>query len=143
MATGDWKVLARVVVLTAIAVAFWALAKYDYKQPNVLPANTPPASFSAERAYATLGRVLGPERPHPVSSDENAAVRARIQKEFAALGVKASTYTAFTCNAWRGFASIPCATVTDVLAESRPGRGQGNRPARALRLGSGRTGRVG
>ncbi len=124
MATGDWKVLARVVVLTAIAVAFWALAKYDYKQPNVLPANTPPASFSAERAYATLGRLLGPERPHPVSSDENAAVRARIQKEFAALGVKASTYTAFTCNAWRGFASIPCATVTDVLAEIVPGEGK-------------------
>jgi hypothetical protein len=124
MATGDWKMLARVFALTAVAVAFWAMAKYDYKQPNVLPSNAPPASFSAERAYATLGRVLGPERPHPVSSNENAAVRARIQQEFAALGVKSSTYTAFACNAWRGFASIPCATVTDILAEVVPGEGK-------------------
>jgi hypothetical protein len=124
MVTGDWKMLARVLALTAVAVAFWAMAKYAYKQPNILPANAPPASFSAERAYATLGRVLGPERPHPVSSDENAAVRARIQQEFAALGVKSSVYTAFTCNAWRGFAAIPCATVTDILAEIVPGEGK-------------------
>jgi len=124
MANGNWQALARVVILTAIAVAFWALAKYSYRQPDILTLNAPPASFSAERAYATLGRVLGPEKPHPVSSDENAAVRARILKEFAALGVKTSTYTAFTCNAWRGFASIPCATVTDILAEVMPGEGK-------------------
>src|SRR6185437_1606948 len=124
MANGNWQALARVVILTAIAVAFWALAKYSYKQPNILPANAPATIFSAGRAYATLGRVLGPEKPHPVSSDENAAVRARILKEFAALGVKTSTYTAFTCNAWRGFASIPCATVTDILAEVMPGEGK-------------------
>src|SRR5215469_1542946 len=116
--------LVRVVALTAVAVAFWALAKYNYKQPNILPQDAPPASFSAERAYATLGRVLGPEKPHPVSSDENAAVRERIQQEFAALGVKSSTYTAFTCNAWRGFGFIPCATVTDILAEIVPGDGK-------------------
>ena len=75
MANGNWQALARVVVLTALAVAFWALAKYNYKQPDILTANAPPASFSAERAYATLGRVLGPEKPHPVSSEENATVR--------------------------------------------------------------------
>jgi hypothetical protein len=124
MATGDWKMLARVLALTAVAVAFWAMAKYSYKQPNILPANAPPASFSAERAYATLGRLLGPEKPHPVSSDENAAVRARIQKEFAAIGVTSTTYTAFACNAWRGFASIPCATVTNIVAEIVPGEGR-------------------
>ena len=48
----------------------------------------------------------------------------RIVKEFATLGVKTSTYTAFTCNAWRGFASIPCATVTDIIAEVMPGEGK-------------------
>ncbi len=51
-------------------------------------------------------------------------MRARIQAEFAKLGVKTSTYTAFTCNAWRGFAYIPCATVTDILAEVVPGEGK-------------------
>jgi hypothetical protein len=81
-------------------------------------------AFSAGRAEATLARILGPEIPHPVSSDENAAVRARIQKEFAALGVRTSTYKAFACNAWRGFGALPCATVTDILAEVAPGEGK-------------------
>jgi Peptidase family M28 len=116
--------VARVVALTALVVAIWFIAKYDYVKPQVLPADAPATAFSAERAYATLGRVLGPERPHPVSSAENAAVRARIQAEFAALGVKTSTYTAFACNPWRGFTVIPCATVTDIIAEVVPGEGK-------------------
>ncbi len=136
------RALARVVALALIAVAFWFLGKYDYAQPDVLAANAPATAFSAERAYATLAvcsvlkcriRFRATRTPH---------VRARIQKEFAALGVKTSTYKAFTCNAWRGFASIPCATVTDIIGGGRAGRGQGDRPARALRLRSGRSGRI-
>jgi peptidase M28-like protein len=114
----------RVVVLTAFVIALWAIAKYGFVKPDVLPATAPVTAFSAERAYTTLGRVLGPEKPHPVSSAENAAVRARIQAEFAALGVKTSTYRAFACNPWRGFAIIPCATVTDIVAEIVPGAGK-------------------
>ena len=120
----DWGAVARIVALTLVAVAFWWLAKYGYAKPPVLGADAPATVFSAGRAEATLARILGPERPHPVSSDENAAVRARIQKEFAALGVKTSTYKAFTCNAWRGFRAVPCATVTDILAEVVPGEGR-------------------
>ncbi|MEI9932928.1 MAG: M20/M25/M40 family metallo-hydrolase [Rhizomicrobium sp.] len=68
--------------------------------------------------------MLGPEIPHPVSSDEDANVRARILKEFAALGVKTTTYKAFTCNAWRGFRFVPCATVIDIIDEVVPGEGK-------------------
>lgn len=118
------RALSRVVALTLIAVAFWFLGKYHYAQPDVLGANAPATEFSAGRAEATLARVLGPEIPHPVSSDENANVRARIQKEFAALGVKTTTYKAFTCNAWRGFRFIPCATVIDIIGEVVPGEGK-------------------
>jgi len=118
------RALSRVVALTLIAVAFWFIGKYHYAQPTVLGPDAPATEFSAGRAEAVLARVLGPEIPHPVSSDENANVRARIQKEFAALGVKTSTYKAFTCNAWRGFRFIPCATVTDIIGEVVPGEGK-------------------
>jgi hypothetical protein len=124
MANGNLRAIVRVIALVALCVAIWALSKYGYAKPAVLAENAPAAEFSAGRAYATLGRLLGPEKPHPVSTSENAAVRARIQAEFAKLGVKTSTYTAFACNAWRGFNYIPCATVTDVLAEIVPGEGK-------------------
>lgn len=124
MAKYDWGAVARILALTLIAIAFWWIAKYEYAKPQVLTADAPATMFSAGRAEATLARVLGPEKPHPVSSDENAAVRARILKEFASLGVKTSTYKAFTCNAWRGFRAVPCATVTDILAEAVPGEGK-------------------
>src|ERR1700753_2140141 len=104
------RAVARVLALSLIAVSFWFLAKYHDVKPAVLGADAPATAFSAGRAEDVLARLLGPEIPHPVSSDENAAVRARIQKEFAALGVKTSTYRAFACNGWRGFGFIPCAT---------------------------------
>jgi hypothetical protein len=118
------RALSRVVALTLIAVAFWFLGKYHYAQPNVLGPDAPATEFSAGRAEAVLARVLGPEIPHPVSSDENANVRTRILKEFAALGVKTTTYKAFTCNAWRGFRFVPCATVVDIIGEVVPGEGK-------------------
>ena len=124
MAGADIKSVLRVFVLTALCVGVWFLAKYGYARPQVLGPDAPATQFSEARAYATLGRLLGAERPHPVSSDENAAVRARIVAEFSKLGIKASTYTAFTCNAWRGFAFVPCATVSDIIAEILPGPGR-------------------
>ena len=116
--------VARVLAVAVLAVALWFATKYGYAKPHVLGADAPAAEFSAGRAYDTLGRLLGPEKPHPVSSDENAAVRARIQAEFARLGVKTSTYKAFACNAWRGFAAVPCATTIDIVAEIVPGEGK-------------------
>jgi hypothetical protein len=124
MQKGSLRAVARVAALAVLAVALWFVSKYGYARPEVLKQDAAATEFSAGRAYATLGRLLGPEKPHPLSSDENAAVRARIQAEFAKLGVKTTTYTAFACNAWRGFEVVPCATVTDILAEVVPGEGK-------------------
>ena len=114
--------LVRIALALLLASTIWAASKYFYARPDVEPAGAPATVFSATRAYATLGRVLGPERPHPAGSAENAAVRARIIAEFAKLGVEAQTHKAFACNAWRGFAAISCASVTDILAEIVPGK---------------------
>jgi len=112
-------------VLALLALAVWFLCAWT-NQPRspLLNAAAGPAQFSAARADATLARVLGPERPHPVGTAENAAVRDRLLKELTALGVPARTYTAFSCNSWRGFSFIACATVTDVIADVVPGSGK-------------------
>ena len=115
----------RAVILAVAALGVWFLSNYETQPHWQNYAAKSATDFSATRAYATLGRILGPkEIPDPVSSDNNAAVRARIQKEFADIGVKTTTYKAFTCNAWRGFSFIACATVTDIIADVVPGEGK-------------------
>lgn len=123
----DAKLIARVLgvwVLALVGLGFWALSKFETARPPVVPASAPASEFSAERAYATLGRFLGPELPHPASSDENAAVRARVMAEFAKLGVKTETYQGTGCRTSAKFGLLICATVTDIIAEVIPGDGK-------------------
>ncbi len=110
--------------LVLVALAVWALTVYAGDLPTALPADAPTNLFSATRAEAVLARLLGPERPHPASSAENAAVRARILNEYATLGIKATTYRALGCNLSRGYGVMECGTVTDVMADVRPGQGK-------------------
>src|SRR5690606_42099321 len=64
-----------------IVVAVGLLSLRSGAAPAPLPAGAPPGVFSAGRAMAVLERVLGDERPHPVGSAANAAVRDRILAE--------------------------------------------------------------
>ena len=125
MEAGSWGAVARAWGLALVALGIWFVCNWAGQPHTQNYAAKSATEFSALRADATLGRILGPkEIPDPVSSPNNAAVRARIQKEFAALGVPTHTYTAFTCNAWRGFSFVACATVTDIIAEVTPGQGK-------------------
>lgn len=114
----------RPILLAALAVAVWALAKYGQTMPPVAPANAPVTQFSAMRAERVLARVLGPEIPHPASTPANAAVRARILQEFASLGITAGTYTGEGCFTAKHSATLACARVTDVIAPVLPGEGK-------------------
>ncbi|MBV9571874.1 MAG: M20/M25/M40 family metallo-hydrolase [Alphaproteobacteria bacterium] len=119
------RAVLRMCGLALIVLAVWALCLWG-NTPRLTPDATSgnPARFSANRADAVLARVLGPERPHPVGSVENAAVRARILNELATLHVPSHTFTAFSCNAWHGFSFVACATVTDIVADVVPGEGK-------------------
>jgi hypothetical protein len=87
----------------------------------VLRANQPPeprgtdvpaTEFSAARALATLREIAGPERPHPIGSAENAAVRQRILTVLGRLGIPAHLETAFACHPYGS-----CGQVTNIVAE--------------------------
>lgn len=108
----------------ALALVIWILSAWRDEPHHAAGIAASPAQFSAARAELVLTRLLGAERPHPVSSEENAAVRARLLQEFARLGISASSYRAFSCDVRRTFAIIACATVTDVIAEVLPGEGR-------------------
>lgn len=95
-----------------------ALVARRLAPPEPLDARAPEAAFSAERAAATLGRLLGDGAPHPVGSPAQAAVRERLRAELRALGLQAETQSAFACG------EGACAQVENVLAV-REGREPG------------------
>ncbi|HEY0107068.1 MAG TPA: M20/M25/M40 family metallo-hydrolase [Rhizomicrobium sp.] len=116
--------LLRIAVLALTAGAMWfAGATFD-GTPAPRGAQAPPTEFSAARADAVLGRLLGPELPHPVSSPANRAVRDRVRAEFAALGIGTSVYRALGCEGLAAYGVFSCGTAEDVLAEIVPGRGK-------------------
>lgn len=112
------------VALLALAAGFWFLQIYGRAQPGVADVATAARSFSAMRAEAVLARVLGPERPHPVSTEENAAVRVRIVRELGRLGLRPFVHSAFACHPPRSDGLLICATVHDVIAQVIPGSGK-------------------
>lgn len=111
-------------LLLAMAAAFWFAQVDCVARPAVEAAVAPAEEFSAVRADAVLGRILGSERPHPVSTPENAAVRARILNELAAIGVPASIHSGFACNGARSIGLLSCGTVNDILGQVVAGKGK-------------------
>jgi hypothetical protein len=116
--------LGAAIFLFALAAFFW-FAQVDWvARPAVIPALAPARNFSAARAENVLARILGPERPHPVSTPEDIAMRGRIMKELASLGIPARIYSGFACNAEERYGLLSCATVNDVIGEIGPGEGK-------------------
>lgn len=116
--------MGRIWGLAALVVGIWLLSVYGQSRPAALGLDAPVTQFSAARADAVLGRLLGDQKPRPAGSAENAALRARLLKDLAELGVNARTETRMSCanESRRGF--IPCATVSNIVAGVSPGSGK-------------------
>ena len=116
--------MGRIWGLAALIGGIWLLSVYGQSRPVPLGLDAPAGTFSAARADAVLSRLLGDQKPRPAGSPENEALRARLLKELAALGVSARTQTGMSCadESRRGF--IPCATVSNIIADVSPGRGK-------------------
>jgi len=107
-----------------LAVAIWLVSLHGRFQAAPAGLDAPATQFSAARAQAALGRLLGPQKPHPIGSAENAAVRARLLEELSALGVAASVRPAFSCNSEPRWKMVECGPVNNVVAQIRPGQGK-------------------
>ncbi len=106
-------------VALALAAAVTGVALVRQSPPAPLPLDAPPSMFSAARADAVLRELAGDQRPHPVGSAADAAVRARLVARLQALGVPTAVRTVFACS---GAAPV-CGTVTNVIARLPGGSG--------------------
>jgi hypothetical protein len=74
--------------LAAIVALSWALQS----PPTPVPASAPPTEFSAQRAYADLQRVAGPE-PTPIGSVGSDAIRDYLVSVLSAAGFTVEVQT--------------------------------------------------
>lgn len=89
--SGYFAALYRSLLAWAFAIAVASLAILALRAPNPVPANAPPAAFSAERALAHI-RVIA-AAPHPIGSPENDGVRKYLVEQLAALGLQPQIFS--------------------------------------------------
>jgi len=95
--------------LCLFLIALWAARPLGVQPPAHVASD-----FDDRRALARLATILGDERPHPVDSEANDAVRARLLEQIAALGFTPELRDRFHCNDIRQGAAI-CARVRNIL----------------------------
>ena len=115
---GRWILAALVLLLVAAMATKGALVRV----PPVEAASA--SGFDTARALARLERILGDERPHPVDSAANDAVRARLIAELRAIGLSPRVTDDFACNGREDSRAVSCARVRNVLATMGPTEGR-------------------
>lgn len=100
------------VAAVAVLGAALALVHARLEPPPALGDSAPEDMFSATRAMATLGRLIGDDVPHPVGSAAAVSLRERLVAEFAAIGLAAEVQPGFAC----GPRSASCGRVWNVVA---------------------------
>ena len=116
MKHGLWLTLAIVALLAAMAVKGMLVA---LPNPPAIAGN----GFDANRSFARLQRILGDERPHPVDSAANDAVRERLIAEMRAVGLNPRVTDDFVCNGFPRNRAIACARVRNLVATIGPDEG--------------------
>jgi hypothetical protein len=92
------------------------LGLYQDRAPKAAAESAPPTEFSAGRAMKHLEVIA--QRPHPIGSTEEEAVRDYIIKELAVMGLNPEVQTATVVNQ-QGSTSIAAATVNNIVARLR------------------------
>lgn len=90
--------------------------------PDLRPSQAA-GQFDTERAMARLQRILGDQRPHPVDSAANDAVRGRLIAELRTIGLDPVVTDDMVCNGSRHSRTVGCARVRNVIATIGPERG--------------------
>ncbi|MGN6058835.1 MAG: M28 family peptidase [Sphingomicrobium sp.] len=97
--------------------------------PPSPPSQAGPGEFDTDRAISRLQRILGDERPHPVDTAADDAVRGRLIAELQAMGLQPQVRDAMDCSGFPNIRVVSCSHVRNVIADI-PGRA----PGRALLL---------
>ncbi|MEA3032870.1 MAG: hypothetical protein QOH86_886, partial [Sphingomonadales bacterium] len=109
-------------LVLALLVAAMAMKAWLTTVPALEPAR--PGGFDQARAAARLARVLGDERPHPVDSAADDAVRERLVAELRAMGRNPRVTDHWACNGDPRSRSLSCARIRNVVATIGPTEGR-------------------
>lgn len=115
------KTGSRLIAVLLLLIAVLAV-KGEMTTAPALKAPTP-GGFDEARAMQRLGRVLGDQRSHPVDTQADDAVRARLVAELQAIGLTPRVADAWACNGAPKSRGIGCARVRNVVASLGPSTG--------------------
>ncbi|MDQ3144111.1 MAG: M20/M25/M40 family metallo-hydrolase, partial [Pseudomonadota bacterium] len=94
----------------------------------IRPPSPPPTmaagEFDTVRAAARLQRILGDQRPHPVDSPANDAVRLALIAELRAIGVAPAVRERMDCNGGAASRTVSCSLTRNVVATIGPAEGR-------------------
>jgi hypothetical protein len=113
-----------ILVAAALVLLVCALALKGWMVQLPAPQPAYASGFSAERAKARLAYILGDQRPHPVDSEANDAVRARLAEQMRAVGLDPKITNDFACNSHRALPGVSCARVRNLVATIGPSQGR-------------------
>ena len=116
----DWI---RAVLVVALLMLGFAV-KGALIAPPSPPRSVAPGQFDTSRAIGRLQRILGDQRPHPVDSAADDAVRSRLIAELRAIGLQPQVHEAVDCSAFPRTRVVSCSRVRNVVA-TIPGRTAG------------------
>src|SRR5947207_14575043 len=88
----SWNVPVAAVTAGLFIALVVFLGLYQQRAPNAKPENAPPTEFSAGRAMKHLETIA--QRPHPIGSTEEEAIRGYLVKELDSLGLSAEVQRA-------------------------------------------------
>ncbi|MEO5613110.1 MAG: M20/M25/M40 family metallo-hydrolase [Sphingomicrobium sp.] len=111
-------------ILTLALLLLCLAFKSVLLDPPQPPAQPAAGSFDTDRAAARLQRVLGDQRPHPVDSPADDAVRDRLMAELRAIGLEPSIQEAMDCSAMPKSRGVSCSRVRNVIATIGDGPGK-------------------
>jgi hypothetical protein len=117
MTRSGWAAAAALLLLVALmAMKGWLTTVPDLAPPRA-------GGFDQARAVAQLARVLGDQRPHPVDSAADDAVRDRLVAELRAMGLSPRVADAWACTGAARSRNLSCARVRNVVATIGPAEG--------------------
>ena len=91
--------------------------------PPAPPATVAAGEFDTQRAIGRLTRVLGDQRPHPVDSPVDDAVRERLMAELRGIGLDPQLREAMDCNITPESRAVGCAMTRNIVASIGPATG--------------------
>lgn len=108
----------------ALVLLMAAMALKGHLVQLPAPAGASANTFSAVRARDRLTYILGDQRPHPVDSEANDAVRARLMEQMQAVGLDPQVTDDFVCNSHPAVPAVSCARVRNLVATVGPREGR-------------------